>query len=83
MSVSLYVSNLPYEVEAAELESLFGGFGDVRKVTIPTDRETGRPHGIAFIEMADDVGARAAIEAVNQTRVGSRVVRVSRARSQR
>ena len=83
MSVSLYVSNLPYEVESAELERLFGGYGDVRRVTMPTDRETGRPRGIAFVEMADEIGANAAIEGLNQSSIGSRVVRVSRARSQR
>ena len=80
MTVSLHVANLPYDVDAAALEALFRGYGDVGRVTVPTDRATGRPRGFAFVEMADEIGARAAIDALNQSRLGDRTMRVTRAR---
>ena len=83
MPVTLHVSNLPYDVDADALQALFGGYGDVHWVRIPTDDETGRPRGFAFVEMVEEVGAQAAIGALHQSRIGSRTVRVARARPRR
>lgn len=80
MAVTLHVNNVPFDHGIPELTALFEGYGDVRRVTVPTDAATGRPRGFAFIEMADEIGARAAIEALNHSRLEGRTLRVSRAR---
>ena len=60
--ISIYVGNLPFSATEDDLRELFSPHGDVQRVHLVTDRETGRPRGFGFVEMDDDVG-RAAIEA--------------------
>jgi cold-inducible RNA-binding protein len=81
MGKRLYVGNLPYQVEEAQLRALFEQDGrQVEEVKIVTDRETGRPRGFAFVEMASDEQARAAVEALNGKPFGGRPLTVSEAR---
>ena len=61
--MSIYVGNLPYSASEDDLRQYFGQHGEVQRVHLVTDRETGRPRGFAFIEM-DDAGGRAAIDAL-------------------
>ena len=63
--MSLYVGNLAYEVTEDELKSVFREYGSVGRVSIPTDRETGRARGFAFVEMGSDSEEDAAIEALD------------------
>ena len=49
--MSIYVGNLSYEVTEADLSSVFAEYGSVKRVHVPTDRDTGRPRGFAFVEM--------------------------------
>ena len=65
MPVRLFVGNLSYEATEAELRQHFGTIGPVSYCYLPTDRETGRPRGFAFVEYADDSLANQAIDRLN------------------
>jgi RNA recognition motif-containing protein len=81
---NLFVGNLPFRLSEAEmsqgLRTLFEGFGTVERVSIITDRETGRPRGFAFVEMEDDDAAAKAIAGLNGTEFEGRPLNVSEAR---
>lgn len=80
MPAKLFVGGIPYRVTDAELEEHFSAAGDVVSVFIPTDRETHRPRGFAFVEMSDEAGAEKAIEMFNDTDMGGRQIVVNMAR---
>jgi RNA recognition motif-containing protein len=65
MPVRLFVGNLSYEATEAELRQHFGTIGPVAYCYLPTDRETGRPRGFAFVEFSDDGHAQEAISRLN------------------
>ena len=79
-SVRIYVGNLSYDTTQDDLRALFAQHGEVTDLHVPTDRESGRPRGFAFVEMADDAQAQAAIDALNGTEVGGRALTVNKAR---
>jgi cold-inducible RNA-binding protein len=74
----IYVGNLPFTTTDAELRSLFSQHGTVESVSLPTDRETGRPRGFAFVEMNQADAARA-IQNLNGKDLGGRPLRVNEA----
>jgi len=74
----LYVGNLPWRTDDAELAELFARFGEVRSATVVMDRETGRSRGFGFVEL-DSAAAQKAIAELNGTDFGSRQLRVSEA----
>ena len=76
----LYVGNLSYQTTEAQLLDLFAQFGEVRRATVVTDRDTGRPRGFAFVEMASDEAAQAAIAGLDGQTVDGRVLQVNVAR---
>jgi RNA recognition motif-containing protein len=78
LAKKLYVGNLPFSVTEAELRELFGRHGTVERVSVITDRETGRPRGFAFVEM-DAKGADDAMRALDGNQLGGRALRVSEA----
>ena len=81
MGKRLYVGNLPYQAEESQLRALFEQDGrQVEEVKIVTDRETGRPRGFAFVEMATDAQAEAAVSALHGKAFGGRPLTVSEAR---
>ena len=81
MGKRLYVGNLPYQCEEAQLRALFEQAGrQVEEVKIVTDRETGRPRGFAFVEMSTDSQAQAAVIALHGKPFGGRPLTVSEAR---
>jgi cold-inducible RNA-binding protein len=80
VSTKLYVGNLPYEVTEDELQELFAGAGTVESVNIMRDRMTGRARGFAFVEMATDDEAQAAITQLNEKPFGGRSLTVNEAR---
>ncbi len=80
MNKKLYVGNLPYGVTEATLRAMFTEAGEVTSVNIITDRDTGRPRGFAFVEMADDNAARAAISQINGKTFENRAITVAEAR---
>jgi RNA recognition motif-containing protein len=76
----LYVGNLPYSVNDAELRSIFEAHGTVDSASIIIDRETGRPRGFGFVEMSSSEQANAAIAALNGTQMGGRALVVNEAK---
>ena len=78
MAKNLYVGNLSFNTTEEELRELFSQYGNVEKVQVITDRETGRPRGFAFIEMSD--GGDQAIQALNGQDFGGRNLTVNEAK---
>jgi cold-inducible RNA-binding protein len=76
----LYVGNLNYETTEDELQTLFETHGEVVSCKIVMNPYTGRSKGFAFVEMATPDAANAAVEALNQTEVGGRTIKVDIAR---
>jgi RNA recognition motif-containing protein len=76
----LYVGNLSYNVDGAQLEEMFSKFGQVRSAEVIQDRDTGRSKGFGFVEMADDNAAREAIEGMNNQEHDGRTMTVNEAR---
>lgn len=79
MSKKLYVGNLPFTTTEDELRTLFEQYGSVDRVSVITDRETGRPRGFAFVEMAEVNSADSATRGLDGHSVGGRALRVNEA----
>ena len=77
---SIYVGNLSHTATEDQLVEAFGRFGAVTKVSIVTDRETGRPRGFAFVDMADGQAAATAIKELNLAEIDGRAISVNEAR---
>ncbi len=78
--MSIYVGNIAYTVSQDDIQEVFADYGTVKRVTVPMDRETGRPRGFAFVEMSADAEEDAAIEALNGAEWLGREIRVNKAR---
>lgn len=78
--MSIYVGNLSYEVTQDELSKVFAEYGTVSRVQMPTDRETGRLRGFAFVEMGSDAEESAAIEALDGAEWMGRDLKVNKAK---
>jgi RNA recognition motif-containing protein len=76
---NVFVGNLNFETTEGELRTLFEPFGDVERISIINDRETGRPRGFAFVEMSDDREAAEAVANLNGREVAGRSLRVNEA----
>lgn len=84
MGKRLYVGNLPYDTDEATLRSLFGQDGrTVERVNVVVDRETQRPRGFAFVDLATDAEAQQAVRALDGTMLGTRQLRVTEAEDRR
>lgn len=77
MNNKLFVGNLSFKLSEQDLESLFGQYGTVTSCSIPTDRDTGRKRGFAFIEMSSQSEAEAAIKGLNGQDCDGRQLSVS------
>ncbi len=77
---SLFVGNMSFQTTEGELRELFAPFGQVTRVHMAMDRETGRARGFAFIEMPNDAEAAAAMTALDGKEVGGRNLKVNEAR---
>ncbi|MCU0535394.1 MAG: RNA-binding protein [Hydrococcus sp. Prado102] len=78
--MSIYVGNLSYEVTEEDLNSVFAEYGSVRRVHLPTDRETGRVRGFAFVEMDTLTQEDSAIEALDGAQWMGRDLKVNKAK---
>lgn len=84
MATRLYVGNLPFQADDAQIRELFEQNGrTVSEITLITDRDTGRPRGFGFVEMASQDDADAAIQELNGTDFGGRTLTVNEARERR
>ena len=78
--MSIYVGNLSYEVTQDDLSQTFAEYGTVKQVKLPTDRETGRLRGFAFVEMTLEAEETAAIEALDGAEWMGRNLKVNKAK---
>ena len=78
--MSIYVGNLSYDVTEEDLTEIFKDYGTVNRVQLPTDRETGRVRGFAFVEMSKEDEEAAAIEALDGAEWMGRDLRVNKAK---
>jgi RNA recognition motif-containing protein len=80
MSVRLFVGNLPYSATEVDIRQHFGTIGDPIQIVIPTDRDTGRPRGFAFVDYDDRGVAERAIQQLHGQPFKGRPLSVSEAR---
>ena len=78
--MNIYVGNLSYNTTEADLREAFAKHGEVNDVRMITDRDTGRSKGFGFVEMPNAEEARAAMEALNETDMHERTIKVNEAR---
>jgi len=78
--MSIYVGNLSYEVTQDALSGVFAEYGTVKRVQLPTDRETGKVRGFGFVEMNTDAEETAAIEALDGAEWMGRDLKVNKAK---
>ena len=78
--MKIYVGNLSYGVTEQDLRDEFEAFGKVDTISVVTDRDTGRPRGFAFVEMAEVSEGQAAITGINGKNINDRTVVVNEAR---
>ncbi len=78
--MSIYVGNLSYDVTREDVEAVFNEYGRVSRVSLPMDRETGRPRGFAFVEMSAKADEAKAIEALDGAEWMGRTMKVNEAR---
>jgi cold-inducible RNA-binding protein len=77
---NLFVGNMSFQTTESELTELFKPFGQITRVRVVMDRETGRARGFAFVEMPNDEEAGRAIAALDGAAVGGRNIKVNEAR---
>jgi RNA recognition motif-containing protein len=78
--LNIYVGNLSFDTSERELEAAFATYGAVTSARIATDRDTNRPRGFGFVEMANQAEAQAAIAGLNGTELQGRTLTVNEAR---
>ena len=78
--MSIYVGNLAYEINQEDLNEVFTEYGTVKRVHIPTDRDTGRVRGFAFVEMESEADEDKAIQALDGAEWMERSIKVNKAR---
>jgi cold-inducible RNA-binding protein len=76
---NLFVGNMSFQTKEGDLRTLFEPFGQVTRIQIVNDRETGQPRGFAFVEMAKDEEAAKAMSDLNGKEVAGRTLRVNEA----
>jgi RNA recognition motif-containing protein len=77
---NIFVGNLNYSATEDELRQLFEQFGTVERVSLISDRDTGRPRGFGFVEMPNDEEGDRAIEELNGVELGGRALNINEAR---
>ncbi|HEX5630787.1 MAG TPA: RNA-binding protein [Acidimicrobiia bacterium] len=80
MSTNIYVGNLTFDTDSAQLESLFTQYGQVTKAQVVMDRDSGRSRGFGFVEMANADEAKKAIDSLSGKDVGGRALTVNLAK---
>jgi RNA recognition motif-containing protein len=77
---NIFVGNLSFNTNEDELRQMFESYGQVDRVSILTDRDTGRSRGFGFVEMTSDEDGEKAITALNGSQFGGRTINVNEAR---
>ena len=77
---NIFVGNLSFNTNEDELRQAFEAYGQVDRVSIMTDRDTGRSRGFGFVEMNSSEDGEKAIAALNGAQIGGRTINVNEAR---
>ena len=77
---NVFVGNMSFQTTESELRSIFEPFGELTRVNVVTDRDTGQARGFGFVEMPNDDEASKAIAGLNGKEVGGRALNVNEAR---
>jgi RNA recognition motif-containing protein len=78
--MNIYIGNLSYDTAEADVRMAFEGHGEVTRVNIISDRNSGQSKGFGFVEMETRQEAEAAIQALNESDMHGRTIKVSEAR---
>ncbi|MTJ08516.1 MULTISPECIES: RNA-binding protein [unclassified Anabaena] len=78
--MTIYVGNLSYQASEADLKAVFADYGEVKRVVLPTDRETGRLRGFAFVDMVVDEQEDKAITELDGAEWMGRQLKVNKAK---
>ncbi|MCY7272778.1 MAG: RNA-binding protein [Phormidesmis sp. CAN_BIN44] len=78
--MTIYVGNLAFQATEDDLKEVFAEYGAVSRVSLPTDRETGRKRGFAFVEMEDEAKEDAAIAELDGAEWLGRELKVNKAK---
>ncbi len=78
--MSIYVGNLDYSINQEDLNEVFSEYGNIKRVHIPTDRDTGRVRGFAFVEMQEEAEEDKAIKGLDGAIWMERTLKVNKAR---
>ena len=78
--MTIYVGNLSFQATEDDLKEVFAEYGEVSRVSLPTDRETGRKRGFAFVEMSSEAQEDAAIAELDGAEWLGRELRVNKAK---
>ena len=78
--MTIYVGNLSYNATEADIREVFGEYGTVKRIVLPTDRETGKMRGFAFVEMEEDGHEDDAIQDLNGADWMGRDLKVNKAK---
>ncbi len=74
--MTIFIGNLSWETEVEDLKDLFNTYGEVRKCTIPLDRDSGRKRGFGFVEMINKSAEKNAIDDLQDVEWMGREIRV-------
>jgi cold-inducible RNA-binding protein len=77
---NIFVGNLSYQTTQEELHAAFSAYGNVERVSVVTDRDSGQPRGFAFVEMTEARDAETAISQLNGAELNGRALNVNEAR---
>ena len=77
--MTIYIGNLSFQAEQEDLVDLFNQYGEVKKASLPLDRETGRKRGFAFVEMSQEADELKAIDDLQDVEWMGRMIRVNKA----
>ncbi len=80
MSIKIYVGNLSFDSNEAELSGLFSTYGEVESAKVIVDQFTNRSRGFGFIEMANREEGLKAIQELDSKDLGGRALKVNEAR---
>lgn len=78
--MTIYVGNLSYRATEEDLRAVFAEYGAVKRIVLPTDRETGRMRGFAFVDMNEDAQEDTAITELDGAEWMGRQLRVNKAK---
>ncbi|KST67606.1 MULTISPECIES: RNA recognition motif domain-containing protein [Mastigocoleus] len=78
--MTIYVGNLSYRATEADLRAVFADYGEVTRAVLPTDRETGRKRGFAFVDLAEEAQEDEAISELDGAEWMGRQIRVNKAK---